>query len=163
MFSRYMFLRPPVLGIICVLAICVCGIMPFSGCTEAQQEKPTSQRIIIYDDGVYRIELTGSESIDDGQESDCMLLTLCFANNSLEDIALSSVLGVKVSTADGQPCELIPVTKGSSRQTLDSLVPSGDSREGCIMFKMPVEATCFTVDMAVDFLNDEWIRFDITL
>lgn len=158
-----MFLRPPVIGMICALAVCVCSILPFIGCAPTAQPEPIPQQpVTLYDDGVYRVELVGCENTDVVQESDGTLLTLCFTNNSLEDIALSSVLGMKVSTTDGQTCELVPEIKENSRQPLDGLVPSGACREGDIIVKTPAEVTGFTVDLAVDFLNDEWISFEIT-
>lgn len=162
MINRYFFVRLPVFSGVCALVLLLIASCYLPGCAPAPAEEQPSQPVRIYDDGVYMVELMDRERVDDGQGGCMELLSLRFANNSLEDVALSSVLGMKV-TADGQPCELVSVEKTETRQPLDGLVPSGDSREGCVMVKMPVESDGFTVEIAADYLDDLWISFDVSL
>jgi|GEM_PF-1685278 len=155
MINQYSFVRPPVPALIIAMLLCLSTVLAFSGCRKEEQPELPEQPTIVYDDGVSRAELISLERLEDGVHC---TLTLRFTNNSLEDIALSSVLGMSV-TADGQPCELVPA-KGTP---IDGLVTAGSSREGSLTFSLPEQAQSVKVAMAVDYTDDKWIEFEVNL
>jgi len=78
---------------------------------------------------------------------------------STESVALSSVLGMRVSSSETK-CSIYSVSE--SYQPLDGLVEVGESREGWVCFAAPAEQDAFTLELAVDYLDDIWITFAVS-
>lgn len=137
------------------------GIL-LAGCDPAGGETPEEipfYPVVVYDDGVYAVECTGLTSEDTDSGSEIKTLILRITNNSTDCIALSSVLDISVS-ADGQPCQLLAVPPGKA--PVDGLIDAGSSREGAVVLETPVGAKSFTVEIAVNHLEDQRISFTIS-
>lgn len=142
--------------------LALCALLHLTGCASPVPESNLPepfQPVTVYDDGVYRVVCTGLDAADNSNGSVDIILDLNVTNNSVDSIAISSVLGIRVS-ADGQPCELMNVP--AEKTPLDGLLDAETSRQGSIMTQIPVEAKSFTVEMSVDHLNDTWIAFEIS-
>ncbi len=135
------------------VALCLAGCVP----DKSGEEMPVpSGPVTIYDDGVYKAERV--DLIKNDQNGNVMLC-LRFTNNSTDSVALSSVLGMRVSSLETR-CSIYSVPE--SYQPLDGLVEVGESREGWVCFAAPAEQDAFTLELAVDYLDDIWITFAVS-
>ncbi|MBE6759088.1 MAG: hypothetical protein E7554_03245 [Ruminococcaceae bacterium] len=134
----------------------LCGCAESTGGSAA--EKPFTP-VVVYDDGVYAVECTDLVWEDSGDGFGKAGIMLRVTNNSTHSMALSSVLGIRV-TAEGNPCQLLRIS--DDRTPVDGLIDVGHSREGWIIAQIPVNASSFTVEMAVDYLADDWISFTVS-
>ena len=148
--------------IICKSAavILLAAVIPLIGCAE-QTEQPElpAQPVMVYDDGVYLIEADAPEVVVSGDGSASTNIQLKITNRSTEDLVISSVLGVRVSSP-GTECLL--VKSAEQHKPIDGLIRVGERAEGCISVETPVEPESFTVELAVGYLDDQWISFDIS-
>ena len=113
----------------------------------------------MYDDGVYAVECTDILSQPGSGGTENVFIRLRVTNNSTGSMALSSVLGIRVST-DGNPCPML--TCGADKVPADGLIDPGCTREGWITVQTPVGTNGFTIEMAVDYLADQWISFTVS-
>lgn len=138
------------------------AVLMFAGCS-ADGEAPPAEipfyPVVVYDDGVYAVECTDLSFEKIGDSAGKAAFRLRVTNNSTDSMALSSVLGIRV-TADGNPCPLL--SNDMDKSPVDGLIDAGCSREGWITVQMPVGASGFTVEMAVDYLGDQWISFSVS-
>ncbi len=145
-----------------ILSACLWVTVMFSGCGDHKTEMPEETPfcpVVVYDDGVYAVMCTDMVSDDSGVGSEQVSVKLHVTNSSTNSIALSSVHGIRV-TAENAPCQILSLSE--DKAPVDGLIDAGCSREGWITAEMPVEAKDFTVEMAVDYLNDDWISFSIS-
>lgn len=143
-------------GILTTLCAAAIG---FAGCVQSEEaltEQP-QEPIAVYSDGVYLVEAGLPEIIQEGDPA-VMEITLRITNGSLEDMAVSSVLGITVS-ADGVPCEVLTVPK--KRTPIDGLIAVGECAEGRVRFAAPSDAAVFDFELAADYLDDQWIAFSV--
>lgn len=138
----------------------ICGVlcaamMLVPACSQEPTQPPQPPApVTVYDDGVYAVESMECLRNEERKE---VVLRLRVTNNSVSDTALSSVLGVEVTSGE-TPCPLMP-----AEQPLDGLLPVGQSREGWIRFELPAQAESFTVRIALDYMDDLWASFDVSL
>ena len=148
----------PLSAAILATIACLC----FCGCSSSGEENPAEipfYPVMVYDDGVYAVECTDLIVTDNGDGTEEAVFSLRVTNNSTDSMALSSVLGIRVSV-EGNAGVLLPVPAGKT--PVDGLIDAGSSREGWIAAQMPVDANSFTVEMAVNYLDDQWISFTIS-
>ena len=130
-----------------------------TGCgQQATTPEIPPEPVIVYNDGVYLIEAempTVSRSDDGSTGTD---IKLYITNNSLENLVLSKVLCLRVSSPEGD-CQLIY----DASPSIDGLIKPGERAEGVISVEMPVEPNSFTIELAVDYLDDQWISFEIAV
>ena len=113
--------------------------------------------MVVYDDGVYLVEVleTSAEQREDGS---CRVdIRLAVENRSLENFALSSVLGAVVSSPDAE-CRVVPAVDSDP---LDGLVKVDGGREGTLSVSASALPEVITIKLAVDYLDDQWIEFDV--
>ena len=152
----------PVCPSLFAAVICMIALLTSAGCS-AKEDAPPAEipfyPVVVYDDGVYAVECTDLSVEDNGDGTEKTAFRLRVTNNSTDSMALSSVLGIRVS-ADGSPCALL--SGGTDKVPADGLIDAGCSREGWITVQTPVGSSGFTVEMAVNFLEDQWISFSIS-
>ncbi len=145
-------------GRIIIIMLCFGAITGLCGCSEAppQPESPP-QPVVVYDDGVYLVEVleTSAEESEDGS---CRVdIRLAVENRSLENFALSSVLGAEVSS-EGIECRTVPA---DDAEPIDGLVKVDGRREGTLSVSASAPPEKITIKLAVDYLDDQWIGFDV--
>lgn len=144
-----------------LMSVCTAAFVLLCGCAGAAGEQPQTppEPAEVYNDGMYAVE-AGVPAVtvtDDGAvRTD---IPLCIRNGSAQSMAVSEVLGIRVS-AGKEECELTAVPEGL--EAIDGLIKAGENREGYISVLTPVEQNSFTIEMAVDYLDDRWIEFVVS-
>ncbi len=160
MLNRHSFLLPAVIRFAFTAAL-VMLILPLYSCGGVSQEPPApAVPVTLYDDGVYTVELTDRAVPDgDAPHGGTAQLKLKVCNRSDRDFALSTVLGAKAADCTGQKCSFLPACS----PPLDGLVPVDGSREGWVCIETPPDGGSLTLELAVNYPEDEWISFEISL
>jgi len=148
-------IRMSVLLTVTMLVLAVTVLL--CSCDSAQSQLPEEppQPVVVYSDDVYLVEAGVSTVTQEGDKIR-VDIPLRITNNSLESLAISSVLGVRAEGAElaAIPEELTPI---------DGLIKPGMSSEGYLTLLTSGEQKILKIEMAVDFLDDQWISFEISL
>ena len=144
-------------AVLCFIYLMV--VLGVCGCTaEHPYVQIQPEYTVVYDDGVYKVEAEPpvSTALDDGS---CRTdFRLKITNGSLEDAAISSVLGAEITS----PVTECRIVESVSADPIDGLIRAGESAEGNLSVITSVAADSFIIKLAVDYLNDQWISFEIT-
>ena len=128
------------------------------GCSEQIQppEEPPIP-VVVYDDGVYLVEAAQPVTALNENGKYRTDITLFITNRSLENMTISSVLGVKAAVPQTD-CEIIAA---EDYAPIDGLIECGERKEGGMSIVSSAEPESIKIELAVDYLNDQWISFDI--
>lgn len=146
------------LGRITIIMLCLASVTGLCGCSEEppQPEAPP-EPMVVYDDGVYLVEVLET-AVEEAEDGSCRAdIRLGIENRSLENFALSTVLGAAVSSEEIE-CRVVPADEV---EPIDGLVRVDSRREGTLSVSASALPEKITIKLAVDYLDDQWISFDV--